>query len=240
VPWALNLGEGNPSQDAGQGRSRGTHPATRSGKACKSGGGRKTPREMGEDPLPMWTVNKHTGLRKLVQCHLPQCAWKGESLQQRLVHRRTLSKQSLQGQVSAKLTPEICINNASSNSRLTAASRVFFFLLPFDETTTKLHLHAEKLTETVLHLAWDTLWGFLFCFVLVFFPFDETTTELPLRHHHQDWGWGTNNKIIKIEILLHLNLEIFFHLFIFYFYLFFFFIFNTLSVSLMPIQLTVD
>jgi hypothetical protein len=57
------------------------------------------------------------------------------------VHRKTLSKQSLQGQVSAKLTPEICINNTSSNSRLTAAgkqaivadtihrtvSRLFFF-----------------------------------------------------------------------------------------------------------------
>jgi hypothetical protein len=38
-------------------------------------------------------------------------------------HRKTLSKQRLQGQVSAKLTPEICINNASSNSRLTAAGR---------------------------------------------------------------------------------------------------------------------
>jgi hypothetical protein len=37
--------------------------------------------------------------------------------------RRTLKKQSLQGQVSVKLTPEICINNASSNSRLTAAGR---------------------------------------------------------------------------------------------------------------------
>jgi hypothetical protein len=57
------------------------------------------------------------------------------------MHRRTLSKQSLRGQVSAKLTPEICINNASSNTRLTAAgskpqpqiaihrtvSRLFFF-----------------------------------------------------------------------------------------------------------------
>jgi hypothetical protein len=32
---------------------------------------------------------------------------------------RTLSKQSQLGQVSAKLTPEICINNASSYSRLT-------------------------------------------------------------------------------------------------------------------------
>jgi hypothetical protein len=39
------------------------------------------------------------------------------------MHRRNLSKQSLQGQVSAKLTPEICINNASSNSRLTATGR---------------------------------------------------------------------------------------------------------------------
>jgi hypothetical protein len=37
--------------------------------------------------------------------------------------RRTLNKQSLQGQVSAKLTPEICINKTSSNSRLTAVSR---------------------------------------------------------------------------------------------------------------------
>jgi hypothetical protein len=38
-------------------------------------------------------------------------------------HRKTLSKQRLQGQLSAELTPEICINNASSNSRLTAAGR---------------------------------------------------------------------------------------------------------------------
>jgi hypothetical protein len=37
--------------------------------------------------------------------------------------RRTLSKQSLRGQVSVKLTPEICINKASSNSRLTAVGR---------------------------------------------------------------------------------------------------------------------
>jgi hypothetical protein len=68
--------------------------------------------------------------------------------------------------VSAKLTPEICINNADSNSRLTAAGRqatasdsrsqnclqTLFFHPSFDETTTEVHLHAEKLTETVLHL----------------------------------------------------------------------------------------
>jgi hypothetical protein len=37
--------------------------------------------------------------------------------------RTTLSKQSLRGQVSVKLTPEICINKAFRNSRLTAVGR---------------------------------------------------------------------------------------------------------------------
>jgi hypothetical protein len=37
--------------------------------------------------------------------------------------RKILSKQSLRGQVSVKLTPEICINKPSSNSRLTAGGR---------------------------------------------------------------------------------------------------------------------
>jgi hypothetical protein len=114
----------------------------------------------------------------------------------RLMHRRTLSKQNLQGQVSAKLTPEICINNTSRNNRLTAAgrqpqpqiaihrpvSRHFFFpsLPTFDEKTTELHLHAEKLTETVLHLNLGHFVGFFFfvqfCSTLCE-PFDETTTE---------------------------------------------------------------
>jgi hypothetical protein len=35
-----------------EGRSGGTHPATRSGKACKSSGMRKTPLERGEGTLP--------------------------------------------------------------------------------------------------------------------------------------------------------------------------------------------
>jgi hypothetical protein len=104
------------------------------------------------------------------------------------VASHTLSKQRLKGQVSAKLTHEIYINNATSNSRLTAVGRqataadshsqncfqtlFFLFSLPtFDETTTELCLHAEKLTETVLHLTWDTLWGFfVLCgYVLIFF-----------------------------------------------------------------------
>jgi hypothetical protein len=48
---------------------------------------------------------------------------RGKLVAEVVAQRRTLSKQSLQGQVSAKLTPESCINNASSNSRLTAVGR---------------------------------------------------------------------------------------------------------------------
>jgi hypothetical protein len=95
------------------------------------------------------------------------------------MHRRILSKQSLRGQVNANLTPEICINNASSNSRLTTAGRqatvaeiilrtvsrlIFFLCLPtFDERTTELRLQAEKRTETVLHLNLGHLVGLFLC-----------------------------------------------------------------------------
>jgi hypothetical protein len=89
--------------------------------------------------------------------------------------------------VSAKLTPEICINKASSYSRLTAMGRqatasdnqsqnclqTLFFTLPtFDETTTELHLHTEKLTEAVLHLNLGQLVGFFVCAVLFYFMFN--------------------------------------------------------------------
>jgi hypothetical protein len=104
--------------------------------------------------------------------------------------------------VSVKFTPEICINKAFSNSWLTVAGRLaaasdryvqsclqtlFFplFLSSFDDTTNKLHLYTEKLTETVLHL---NLGHFVvFWFFLVFLLFDETMTELLLRLHLQDW-----------------------------------------------------
>jgi hypothetical protein len=108
---------------------------------------------------------------------------------------RTLSKQSLLGLVSAKLNPEICKNNTSSYSRLTAASRqataadshsqnslqtlFFLSLTKFDEKKTELHLLAEKLTETVLHLNLGTLRALFF----LCYPFHETTTEQHLRHH---------------------------------------------------------
>jgi hypothetical protein len=89
-------------------------------------------------------------------------------------------------QLGKEETPEICINNASSNSRLTAAgrqatardtihrtvSRLFFslFLPTLDERTTELRLHAEKLTETVLHLNLGHFVGvFLFCVALFYF-----------------------------------------------------------------------
>jgi hypothetical protein len=124
----------------------------------------------------------------------------------------------LQDQMSAKLTPEICINKASSNSRLTAAgsklrlqiafhrtvSRLFFFSLPtWDEKTTKLHLLAEKLK--VLHLNLGHLVGFFFLCVCVFCStlcllFDETTTEQHLRHHLQDWRLRPTPKLLRLKL----------------------------------------
>jgi hypothetical protein len=48
---------------------------------------------------------------------------RGKLVTVEVASRRTLTKQSLQGQVNVKLTPEICIKKASSNSRLTAVGR---------------------------------------------------------------------------------------------------------------------
>jgi hypothetical protein len=91
------------------------------------------------------------------------------------------------------------------------------------EKTTKLHLHVEKLTETVLHLNFGHFVGFfLFCAVLFCFPFDETMTEL--------------RNFIAFEPGDFLYFLFFYFLFLF----FHLFIFNPFSVSLMPVQLTVD
>jgi hypothetical protein len=60
----------------------------------------------------------------------------------------------------------------AADTILRPVSRLFFFSLPtFDETTPELHLHAEKLTETVLHLNLGHLVGFLFCFGFVLCSF---------------------------------------------------------------------
>jgi hypothetical protein len=147
--------------------------------------------------------------------------------------------------VSVKLTPEICINKASSNSRLTAVGRwatasdshsqnclqtLSFFLFSFDETTIELYLHAEKLTETVLHLNLGHFVGFFFvlcCFVW----FGLVWVFSPMMKQWQNYfwdtisrivGWRTNNKIIKTQTSLHLNLENFFP-FIYFLFLFFFY-----------------
>jgi hypothetical protein len=48
---------------------------------------------------------------------------RGKLVAVEVAHRRTLSKQSLQGWVGVKLTPEICMNKACRNSRLTAEGR---------------------------------------------------------------------------------------------------------------------
>jgi hypothetical protein len=91
-------------------------------------------------------------------------------------------------------------------------SRLFFFLLsPFDETTTELHLHAEKLTETVLHLNLGHFVGFfLFCAVLFCF-------------YYYDWNF------IAFE-LGDLYIYIFFIFLNFSFFIFiFYFLFSILS-----------
>jgi hypothetical protein len=96
--------------------------------------------------------------------------------------------------VSAKLTPEICINKAASNSRLTAAGRQatavdlspdsFYFFsslsLPLMRKQPNYTYMLKKLTETVLHLNLGHLVSFFFFFVQFCSPlclrFDETTT----------------------------------------------------------------
>jgi hypothetical protein len=56
-----------------------------------------------------------------VQCHLSQCLERGKPVAEAPAQEN--SEQTRVLRVSAKLTPEICINNASSNSRLPAAGR---------------------------------------------------------------------------------------------------------------------
>jgi hypothetical protein len=138
----------------------------------------------------------------------PVCLERGKLVAVAVLPKRTLSKQNLRGYVSAKLTPEICINKASSNSRLTAAGRqataldrhsqnslqtLFFSLsIPLMRQQPNYTCKLKNLLKLYCIRTWDTLWCF-FClfhivwFGLVFFPFDEKMTELLLRHHLQDW-----------------------------------------------------
>jgi hypothetical protein len=138
-------------------------------------------------------------------------------------------KQSLWGQVSAKLTPEFCINNTSSNSRLTAAGRqataadshsqnylqtLFFSLsLPLMRKQPNNTCMLKNLLK--LYCIWtsDTLWVFgFFCAVMFDFMCPlwldnyRTTSETPSPGLETEM----DNKIVKTETSLHLNLEVFF------------------------------
>jgi hypothetical protein len=168
------------------------------------------------------------------------------------MHRRTLSKQSLQVQVSAKLTPEICINNTSSNSRLTAVgrqvtaadtihrtvSRLFFFLffsLPLMREQLKYTCMLKNLLKLYGIRTWDTWWVFLyvfcFCFCFVQFcstlcvPFDETTTEQYLRHHLQDWRLRQTPKLLRLKLHCISTSRVFFNLFFITYFSFCFILF---------------
>jgi hypothetical protein len=156
--------------------------------------------------------------------------------------------------VSAKLTPGICITPPAKagwqqragkpQPQITihrTVSRLFFFpSLPLMRQQLNDTCMLKNLLKLYCIWTWDTLWCF-FSFVLfwVFLVFSSL-----MRQWQNDFsdtisrigGWGTKTKIIKTETLLHLNLEIYL-IFNFYFTLFYFL--YPLSVSLMPVQLTV-
>jgi hypothetical protein len=181
-----------------------------------------------------------------VQCHSHSVLGKGKACNSGIAPRRTLSKQSLRGQVSVKLTPEICINKASSNSWLTAVGKwapasdrhsqnclqnLFYFSLPLMRQQPNYTYMLKNLLKLYCIWTWDTLWWFFFFGLFCFVSFSFVVCFFsPLMRQWQKYfwnttsrigSWGTNTKIIKTETLLQLNLEIFF--------------FKPLSVSLMPI-----
>jgi hypothetical protein len=133
------------------------------------------------------------------------------------VHRRALSKQSLQGQVSVKLTPEICINNAASNSRLEAAGRQATAKIPFTELSPdsfflslspylmRKQPNYTCMLKNLLKLYCIELGTFCgvffvqFCSTL-YIPFDETTTEQHQRHHIKDWRLRWTQKLLRLKL----------------------------------------
>jgi hypothetical protein len=165
--------------------------------------------------------------------------------------------------VSVKLTPEICINKASSYSRLTAVGKQATASDSYSQNCLQTHFFSPYLwwdNNWTTPACWKTYWNciafelgtlcgllfcfVLFCFVLVFFPFDETRQNYFWDTISRVGGWGTYTKIMKTETLLHLNLEIFFNiflnLFIFYFYFYYFYFYFQSPLSLMTVQLTID
>jgi hypothetical protein len=159
--------------------------------------------------------------------------------------------------MSVKLTPEICINKASSNSRLTAVGRqataadshsqnslqtLFFFSLP---PLRRQQMNYTCMLKNLLKLyciwTWDTLWGFfvLFCEVLFYFGFSSlfplwwdnhrTTSEAPSPRLEAE---GQTPKLLRLKLYCIWTWR--------FFSFFFLYFFKPVSVSLMPVQLTVD
>jgi hypothetical protein len=187
----------------------------------------------------------------------PSVLGKGKACSSSLCTGDLWVNKACRGQVSAKLTTEICINKAYSNSRLTAAGR----------QATAAESHSQNCLQTFFfsflspYLWWDnwttpacwkTYWKCIafelgtFCGVFivlcgfVLFYFSHLMRQL----QNNIWGtisriggWGTNTKIIKTKNLLHLNLEIlyiyifFSFIFNFYFYLFIFYFQSSLCLS---------
>jgi hypothetical protein len=142
----------------------------------------------------------------------------------------------------------------------------FLFSLPtFDEKTNKLHLHAEKLSKTVLPLNLGHFVGFfffLFCAALFYFMLplwrdnyratseaaspgleaEGRTPKLLRLKLHCIWTWGVFFSSIFYFILLYIYiLFAFIYLFFIFILIFILFIFYfQSSVSLMPFQLTVN
>jgi hypothetical protein len=145
----------------------------------------------------------------------PVCLERGKLVTVVVTPRRTLSKQSLRGQVSVKPTPEICINKASSNSRLTALGR----------WATASDSHSQNCLQTLFfspYLWWDnnlttpacwkTYWNCIaselgtLCCVLVFllvwfFPFwwdnDRTTSKTPSPEFEAE---GLTPKLLRLKL----------------------------------------
>jgi hypothetical protein len=169
----------------------------------------------------------------------PSVLWKWKACSSGIVHR-TQSKQSLWGQASVKLNPEICINNAAS--RLTAVGRqatatdshsqtclqTLFFLSPY------LWRENNQITPACWKTYWNciafelgTLCGYFVCvcvcsYVLLY------VSPLMRQLQNSIWGiisriqcWGKDTKIIQTETSLHLNLEVVFY---FLFFILFYFI----------------
>jgi hypothetical protein len=149
--------------------------------------------------------------------------------------------------VSVKLTPEICINNTSSNSRLTAAGRqatatdshsqnclqiLFSLSLPLMRKQLSYTCMLKNLLKLYCNWTWDIWWAFLFvCFLFLWGFVLRYVSPLMRQLQNNIWGpisriadWGMNTKIIKTEISLHLNLEVFlFVCFILFYFLYIYF-----------------